>query len=46
MSLNGQGGAEVVLADTTTAASPWANATAGQVLLNEGNNTISFVDDW
>lgn len=46
MSLNGQGGAEVVLADTTTAASPWANATAGQVLLNAGNNTISFVDDW
>jgi hypothetical protein len=46
MSLNGGGGAEVVLADTSTAASPWANATAGQVLLNAGNNTISFIDDW
>jgi mannan endo-1,4-beta-mannosidase len=46
MSLNGAGGAEVVLADTTTAASPWANATAGQVLLNAGNNTITFIDDW
>ncbi|KUJ21702.1 uncharacterized protein LY89DRAFT_637592 [Mollisia scopiformis] len=46
MSLNGGGGAEVVLADTTTAASPWANATAGQVLLNAGNNTVTFIDDW
>ncbi|KAF8866961.1 glycoside hydrolase [Acephala macrosclerotiorum] len=42
MSPNGGGEAEVVLADTTTAASPWANATASQVLLNAGNNTISF----
>jgi hypothetical protein len=46
MSLNGLSGAEIVLADTSTAASPWANATAGQVLLNAGNNTISFIDDW
>lgn len=46
MVLNGAGGAEVVLADTSTAVTPWANATAGQVLLNAGNNTISFVDDW
>lgn len=46
MSLNGAGGAEIVLADTTTAASPWANATAGQVLLAAGNNTITFIDDW
>lgn len=46
MSLNGGGGAEIVLADTSTAASPWANATGGQVLLNAGNNTISFIDDW
>lgn len=46
MSLNGQGGAEVVLADTSAAASPWANATAGQILLNAGNNTVTFIDDW
>ena len=46
MTLNGAGGGEVVLADTSTAASPWANATAGQVLLNAGNNTITFTDDW
>jgi mannan endo-1,4-beta-mannosidase len=24
----------------------WANATAGEILLNAGNNTITFVDDW
>ncbi|KAH6706494.1 glycosyl hydrolase family 26-domain-containing protein [Leptodontidium sp. MPI-SDFR-AT-0119] len=46
MSLNGAGGASIVLADTTTAASPWANATAGQVLLNAGNNTITFTNNW
>lgn len=46
MSLNGAGGSEVVLADTTTAAVPWANATAGQILLNAGNNTLSFNNDW
>ncbi|KAH8597329.1 glycosyl hydrolase family 26-domain-containing protein [Bisporella sp. PMI_857] len=46
LSLNGAGGAEVVLADTTNAASPWANATAGQILLNAGNNTISLSNDW
>jgi hypothetical protein len=46
MSLNGGGGGEVFLADTTGAAVPWANATAGQVLLNAGNNTISFLNDW
>jgi hypothetical protein len=46
MSLNGGGGAEVVLADTSTASVPWANATAGQVLLSAGNNTISFINDW
>lgn len=46
LSLNGAGGAEIVLADTTTAPNPWANATAGQVLLNAGNNTISFTNDW
>jgi hypothetical protein len=46
MSLNGAGGAEIVLPDTTSAAIPWANATAGQVLLNAGNNTITFTNDW
>jgi mannan endo-1,4-beta-mannosidase len=46
MSLNGASAAEIVFADTSTAASPWANATAGQVLLNAGNNTITFIDDW
>jgi len=46
MSLNGAGGANIVFADTTAAASPWANATAGQVLLNAGNNTISFTTNW
>ncbi|KFY46628.1 hypothetical protein V495_02344 [Pseudogymnoascus sp. VKM F-4514 (FW-929)] len=46
MSVNGAGGGEVVLLDTSTAASPWANATAGQVLLNAGDNTISFSNDW
>jgi mannan endo-1,4-beta-mannosidase len=46
MSVNGAGGGEIVLLDTSTAASPWANATAGQVLLNAGNNTISFSNDW
>lgn len=46
MTLNGAGGAEVDLADTSTAASPWANATAGQLLLNAGNNTVTFTDDW
>ncbi|KFZ11301.1 hypothetical protein V501_04838 [Pseudogymnoascus sp. VKM F-4519 (FW-2642)] len=46
MSVNGAGGGEVVLLDTSAAASPWANATAGQVLLNAGNNTISFSNDW
>lgn len=46
MSVNDAGGGEIVLLDTSTAASPWANATAGQVLLNAGNNTISFSNDW
>ena len=46
MTLNGAGGAEVVFADTSTAASPWANATAGEILLNAGNNTLTFTDDW
>ncbi|KFY29182.1 hypothetical protein V493_02505 [Pseudogymnoascus sp. VKM F-4281 (FW-2241)] len=46
MSVNGAGGGEVVLLDTSTADSPWANATAGQVLLNAGNNTISFANGW
>jgi hypothetical protein len=46
MILNGAGGAEIVFADTSTAASPWANATAGEVLLNAGNNTLTFTDDW
>jgi mannan endo-1,4-beta-mannosidase len=46
MVLNGVGGAEVVFADTSAATVPWANATAGQVLLQAGNNTLSFFDDW
>lgn len=46
MTLNDATGAEVDLADTSTAASPWANATAGQILLNAGNNTLTFTDDW
>lgn len=46
MSLNGAAGAKIVLADTTAAASPWATVSAGQVLLNAGNNTISFTSDW
>jgi hypothetical protein len=46
MTLNGAGGAEVDFADTSTAVSPWANATAGQILLNAGNNTLTFTDDW
>jgi hypothetical protein len=45
LSVNAAGGSEVDLADTSTAASPWANATAGQILLNAGNNTITFTDD-
>jgi hypothetical protein len=46
MTVNGAGGTEIDFADTSTTASPWANATAGQVLLNAGNNTITFTDDW
>lgn len=46
MSLNGAGGSNIVFRDTSTAASPWANATAGQVLLNAGNNTITFTNNW
>ncbi len=46
LELNGANGEEVILPDTTSAASPWANATAGQLLLEAGNNTISFIDDW
>lgn len=46
MSLNGGGGSEIILADTSTAASPWATASGGQVLLNAGNNTVSLVSDW
>jgi len=46
MSVNGGGGGEVSFVDTSAAAVRWTNATAGQVLLNAGNNTISFVTGW
>lgn len=45
MALNGVGGSAIVFA-ATSELSPWANATAGQVLLNEGNNTITFTSNW
>ena len=44
--LNGAGAGEVVFADTSTTATPWANASAGQILFNAGDNTLSFVSDW
>ncbi|OHW97248.1 glycosyl hydrolase family 26 protein [Colletotrichum incanum] len=40
--LNGGAASEVLL----TAGETWANANAGQVLLNEGNNTIDIVTNW
>ncbi len=46
LELNGSNGEEVILADTSTATSPWANATAGQLLLEAGNNTVTFSTDW
>jgi hypothetical protein len=46
MSVNGGGGGEVSFVDTSAAAGRWTNATAGQVLLNAGNNNISFINDW
>ncbi|KAK1963205.1 family 26 glycosyl hydrolase [Colletotrichum sublineola] len=39
---NGGAASEVLL----TAGQTWANANAGQVLLNEGNNTIDIVSNW
>ncbi|KAK6591347.1 glycosyl hydrolase family 26 [Botrytis cinerea] len=45
MSLNDSGGSGIVLA-ATSEESPWANATAGQVLLNAGTNTITFTSNW
>ncbi|KXH69245.1 glycosyl hydrolase family 26 [Colletotrichum salicis] len=40
--LNGGAASEVLLAATET----WANVSAGQVLLNEGNNTLDIVTHW
>ncbi|WYZ46664.1 hypothetical protein EsH8_IX_000889 [Colletotrichum jinshuiense] len=40
--LNGGAASEVLLAATET----WANVSAGQVLLNEGSNTIDIVNHW
>ncbi|KAJ0158967.1 Mannan endo-1,4-beta-mannosidase A [Colletotrichum tanaceti] len=40
--LNGGAASEVLL----VAGDTWATANAGQVLLNEGNNTIDFVTHW
>jgi hypothetical protein len=45
LNVNSAGESEVDLADTSTAPSPWANATASQILLNARNNTIAFTDD-
>ncbi|KAE9583928.1 Mannan endo-1,4-beta-mannosidase [Colletotrichum siamense] len=40
--LNGGAASEVLLAAGET----WANVSAGQVLLNQGNNTIDIVKNW
>ncbi|KAF9871833.1 mannan endo-1, 4-beta-mannosidase [Colletotrichum karsti] len=40
--LNGGAASEVLLAAGET----WANVSAGQLLLNEGNNTIDIVKNW
>lgn len=40
--LNGATAGEIELNQTTT----WANASAGRVLLNAGNNIIGLQDDW
>ncbi|KAF5875812.1 putative mannan endo beta-mannosidase protein [Botrytis fragariae] len=45
MSLNDSGGSGIVLG-ATSEESPWANATAGQVLLKAGTNTITFTSNW
>ncbi|KAI9050294.1 hypothetical protein LZ554_005461 [Drepanopeziza brunnea f. sp. 'monogermtubi'] len=45
MALNGAGGAQIIFTPTTPE-SPWADASAGQVLLNAGDNNITFINDW
>ena len=40
--LNGAGGSQVSLPSTTT----WTTVSAGQVLLNAGNNTIEIQNNW
>lgn len=40
--LNGGSTSEVIIPETTT----WESVSAGQVLLNEGSNTIDIVSNW
>lgn len=40
--LNGGSTSEVILPETTT----WQSVSAGQVLLNEGSNTIDILNNW
>jgi hypothetical protein len=46
MVLNGASSSNVVFEDMTGATVRWANASAGQILLKAGTNTIQFQTNW